>query len=484
MRNGKAMSASVTKGNTVIAPQIAGQPVILDVPRAVGGGPKPNTEPSAVVILLRVEGEARAARSVNELALLIANETRKLTRSQQVFVLGKAATGGLQVEAASSMTAVDRQIPLIQWIERTVGRAEADVGLAVTREFTLQSYGETTDPLTSSYPFREALWFPLCDRTGALFAGVLVLRGEPWTSAETVLAQRLSVTFAQAWYWIATSKSVRPKFQISRKRAITIALMSIAVCLFPVSMTTLAPFEIGARDPSVITAPIDGVIQDIPVASNSVVAIGDVLVRFSDTILRNRLEVAERELQVADARIKKNMLLAMTDIRGRHELALARSELTVKTAERDYARELLDRAQITATRSGIAIFGDKRDLVGKPISTGERIMEIADPKQVEIRVDVPVADSIILSDDKRAKIFLDSDPLRPREATIVHGDYQAKMREGGNVAFRVVATFADPAGQPPRLGIRGTAQLYGDRVPLMYYLLRRPLAVMRQWTGL
>jgi hypothetical protein len=476
------MSASDTKSVPDVASQV-GQPVRIDVARPTNGKQKASTEPSAVVVLLRVEGEARGARSISELALLVANETRKLTRSQQVFVLAKAATGELQVEAASSMTAVDRQIPLIQWIERTVRRADSDAGLTLAREFTLQSYGETTDPLTSSYPFREALWFPLCDKAGALFAGVLLLRSEPWTSAETALVRRLSVTFAQAWYWIATSKSVRPKFQISRQRGIVVALVSSIICLFPVSMTTLAPIEIAARDPSVVTASIDGVIQDIPVAPNSLVAIGDVLVRFSDTILRNRLEVAERELQVADARIKKNMLLAMTDIRGRHELALARSELTVKTAERDYARELLGRAQVTATRSGIAIFGDKRDLLGKPISTGERIMEIADLAEVEIRIDVPVADSIILSNDKRAKIFLDSDPLRPREATIVHGDYQAKMRDSGNVAFRIIARFADNAAEPPRLGIRGTAQLYGDRVPLMYYLLRRPLAVMRQWTG-
>jgi hypothetical protein len=482
------MSASAPpKGNSgkppQPVPQFAGQPVRLDV-GSKASAQKASSEPSPVVILLRVEGEARAARTLAELAQLIANETRKLTRAQQVFVLRKTATGTLQIEAASAMPSIDRHVPLMQWLERTVARADADAGLSSVREFTLYSYGDASDPLTLSYPFREALWFPLIDRTGALFAGALLLRSEPWATGETALVQRLSVTFAQAWYWISTTKAVRPKFQISRKRAAASVLLAAVVCLFPVAMTTLAPFEIGAREPSVVTAPIDGVIQDIPIAPNSIVAPGDVLVRFADTVLRNRLEVAERELQVADARIKKNMLLAMTDIRGRHELALARSELTVKTAERDYARDLLERAQITATRPGIAIFGDKRDLLGKPISTGERIMEIADPAQVEIRIDVPVADSIILSDDKRAKVFLDSDPLRPREATIVHGDYQAKMREGGSVAFRVVATFADGSAAPPRLGIRGTAQLYGDRVPLLYYILRRPVAFVRQWVGL
>jgi Biotin-lipoyl like len=471
------------------ASRVMGQPVSPRIGGAKNGPPPPGAptlapEPSAVAVLLRVEGDARASQSVPDLARLMANETRKLTRAQQVFVFRKARASELQVEAASAMPAVDRQVPLVQWLERTMARADADVGLSLVREFALPAFGNPADPLTASYPFRQALWFPLLDRTGALFGGALLLRTEPWKAGDQVLVQRLAVTFAQAWYWIATAKSVRPRLQVGGKRAAAIGMAGALGCLFPVAMTTLAPVELTARTPTLVTAPIDGIIQDIPVAPNSTVATGDVLVRFADTVLRNRLEVAERELQVADARIKKNMLLSMSDIRGRHELALARAEVTVKTAERDYARDLLDRTQILATRPGIAIFGDKRDLLGKPISTGERIMEIADPADVEIRIDVPVADSIILSDDKRAKIFLDSDPLNPRAAVITHADYQAKPRDGGIVAYRVMAVFPVGSGPPPRLGIRGTAQLYGDRVPLVYYLLRRPITAVRQWVGL
>jgi hypothetical protein len=47
-----------------------------------------------------------------------------------------------------------------------------------------------------------------------------------------------------------------------------------------------------------------------------------------------------------------------------------------------------------------------------------------------------------------------------------------------------VAIFTDGTVIPPRLGIRGTAQLYGDRVPMIYYILRRPVAFLRQWVGL
>ena len=78
----------------------------------------------------------------------------------------------------------------------------------------------------------------------------------------------------------------------------------------------------------------------------------------------------------------------------------------------------------------------------------------------------------------------DSDPLHPREARVVSADYQAKMHEAGTMAFRVVAEADVTADAVPRLGTRGTAQLFGDHVPLAYFVFRRPLTALRQWTGL
>ena len=110
-------------------------------------------------------------------------------------------------------------------------------------------------------------------------------------------------------------------------------------------------------------------------------------------------------------------------------------------------------------------------------------MEIADPARVEIRIDVPVSDSIILAPGARVTAYLDSDPLRPLAATIVRADYQARARDNGAMAFRVVAELSDAQATPPRLGIRGTAQLYGSSVSLGFYLLRRPISALRQWIG-
>ncbi|MNP67520.1 hypothetical protein D3C76_1633630 [compost metagenome] len=108
-------------------------------------------------------------------------------------------------------------------------------------------------------------------------------------------------------------------------------------------------------------------------------------------------------------------------------------------------------------------------------------MEIADPAQAELRVELPVADAIGLENGAEVALFLDSDPLHRHSATLERSAYQAQSTAAGQLAYRLDAAFD---GAPPRIGLRGTAKLFGDRAPLALYLLRRPLAALRQAVGL
>jgi HlyD family secretion protein len=160
------------------------------------------------------------------------------------------------------------------------------------------------------------------------------------------------------------------------------------------------------------------------------------------------------------------------------------AEHALKIAERNFARDMFERATVNASRPGVALYSDKRALIGKPVTLGERIMQIADPEHVEVVIEVAVGDAIVLKSGARANVFLDSDPIRPREARVEFADYEAHVRPGNTLAFRVVAQLSDSGGERPRLGVRGTAQLYGECVPLAFYLFRRPLSALRQWIGL
>ena len=122
------------------------------------------------------------------------------------------------------------------------------------------------------------------------------------------------------------------------------------------------------------------------------------------------------------------------------------------------------------------------DWAGRPVTVGERVMEIANPSQVKISVEQAVDDAIALSDNARVRVFLDADPLNAIEAKLTSAAFHAEPTPDGNLAYRADVRIAD--GTTPRIGLRGTAQLYGETVPLYFYLFRRPISAVRQSLGL
>ncbi len=452
--------------------------------RPVSSGPKhvEGAALAALQLLLRVENEAREAKNLQELCFLIANETRKLTRARQIFVVELSRSGQPRILAVSSVASTDRNSPLNQSVEGLIRSLGAKQGLSKVAECTPEDHSDAG--VLATYPLRQLVWLPFKSRRGRTFGGILQARETVWSERDLVVSKRLANAYAHAWAALSNRREpVRRRFLSRRVAAIACAVIA-ALMFVPVPMTALAPSEIVPQSPGIVSAPIDGVIEFVRVEPNARVKAGDVLVAFDDTTLRNKFVIAEREVLVARARLKRANQLAFEDQRGRHELSISKAELALRIAERNYAKALLDESVVRAQLDGIAAFRDKKDLLGKPVRTGERLLAIADPSKVLVRINMPVADGYILKPGAHVKLFLDSDPLNPLAARIVSADYEAKALDGAQVSFRALAEIETELPAPPRLGVRGTAQVYGDDVALGLYLLRRPITAVRQWIGL
>lgn len=476
-----ACSAGVAIGAGLMAPLKSQVPSVLG---SVGTSQQSNALNSAAVRLLRLESDLRKIRTQVAWGLFIANETRQVTQSQQTFVFRGDEARSLRVVAASSTANVDRSAPLVVWMESIVRALDRRSEIQAAREFDATSIGVEPGIDLPAYPLRFMFWLPFFDLDGRVMGGMLQAKSRPWIESEIVLSNHVADACAHALIALGSSSVRSRRLRALKAGHVGIALLA-ALCIgaIPVSMTALAPVEVVPKGAFVVAAPIEGVIDKILVAPNEHVKRGQVLLRFSDTVLRNRLEIAERETLVAEARVKKAGQLAFVDARGRHELGIAQAELELRKTERDYASELLERSVLRADREGVAIFSDPRDLVGRPVSVGERLMEVADPNEVEFRVDLPASDAIVIREGARVKVFLDSDPLGTIEARLVRADYQARVRENQVLAFKLLATGVDLKPGKARLGVRGTAQVYSDRVSLMLYLFRRPFSAVRQWIG-
>jgi len=66
---------------------------------------------------------------------------------------------------------------------------------------------------------------------------------------------------------------------------------------------------------------------------------------------------------------------------------------------------------------------------------------------------------------------------------VTQTSYQAVVSPEGVSAYRLRARF-DQGETLPRIGLRGTARVSGEWTIMGYYLLRRPIAALREWTGL
>ena len=173
---------------------------------------------------------------------------------------------------------------------------------------------------------------------------------------------------------------------------------------------------------------------------------------------------------------------AVTDEKSKLEMVQRRGELEEKALEMDYSQQVLDRVLVKAPRAGVAVFADANDWQGRAVSVGERVLTLADPDKVELTVFLPVKDALDLEVGSEVTLFPNGSALRSYEATLKTVSYRAEPAHDGLLAYRLKAKF-EVGEAPPRIGLMGMAKLRAGRAPLIYVLIRRPLATARQWLG-
>ncbi len=435
---------------------------------------------ASLAALLQYEGEVRRQASVNELVYFVANETRRIVAYDQLFVLRLASVGeGFHVVGASSLAIIDRNAPLIHAVEKTISAMAREAAAQKPHDFAATAWSD--DPSISEYPFHAWRWQPLLDRGGTAFAGLLFARTESFRQGEAVRLDRVGETVAHGWRALTGDKPVRRFPKPTRLQKRLIAAACVIVALFPVRMTALAPVEVVPARPFIVSAPYAGVIARLEVAPNATVAAGQPVLTFEDIKVRNELQQVTEKLQVARAKIERATSASFREADEARDIATMRAEYDVAVADYKYARDLMAKSQIVAPVGGMAIYSDRRDWEGRAVNVGDPILQIADPKAVAFRIDLPTKEQMTLAPGGDVKVWLDAEPLWALSGTIEQASYLARPTAEGVLAFAVTAK---PTGAPPRIGSRGTAKLYGQWVPFAYSVFKRPFASVRQFLGL
>jgi Biotin-lipoyl like/HlyD family secretion protein len=435
-------------------------------------------------LLAQLARRARHAATAEELAFLAVNETHGLIPYRQAALWRRDAAGAGRVMALSGVPMIERNAPFPMWLERVMAALDR------RRKDTSPLPASASDvPADLAEDWSE--WLPAHALLVPLTAGgeahgaLLLARDLPWQEGDRRLVAEIADAYGHAWAALDGRRRLAPWRALlhrDRRWAVAIAVLVFAAMWIPVRQSVLAPAEIVPLEPTVVRAPLDGVVERIVVEPNQEVAPGQLLLTLDPTQIRNRLDVARKARDVADAEYRQAAQQAAFDEKSRQQLAILRGRAEQRQADVTYYESLLARIEVKAERAGLAVFDDPNGWTGRPVRIGERILTIADPAKAEIEVRLPVADAINLEPGAEVALFLNIAPERRIDAALRYASYEASIGPDGALSYRLKATLAGNA-PPPRIGLKGTAEIYGQKVTLFYYLMRRPLAALRQFTG-
>jgi hypothetical protein len=433
--------------------------------------------------MLHLEQRAFESDTPSALGFTAVNEALALMPYRQAAFFTRTLSGKLKLTTASGLVSVAEDSPYAIWLSRFAQSIASAKGC--------QRFDFSDAPADFVDGWEE--WLPehlllasLFDSSGADIGLMLYARDTPWADPELQSLDRVH----QAYSYCLSALNRAPKrfgsamFSVFRgRRAKWLAFAVVAALFIPVRLSALAPAEVIALSAMAVASPQDGVISAFFVKPNAPVKAGDKLFSLNDSALVSKREVARRGVSVARADLLVAQQRAFDDLKSKGELASATGRVNEKEAELSLAESSLDRVIVKAERDGVAVYSDPNDWLGKPVQTGERVMQLADPRDAGVLVWLPVGDALNLEPGAPIRLFLHTKPLDPLPATLLQTSYQAVLSPEGVSAYRLFGQF-ESGSDAARIGLRGTARVSGDRAILGYYLFRRPIAALREWTGL
>jgi biotin carboxyl carrier protein len=413
--------------------------------------------------------------------LVLNDEIRKVVSLREFGFFKKNEPFGIELLAQSGTPELDKHALINQWLKNKVTTLYATKDSKKIHQINLvelnaESAGSTDWP-DPTFP-NFLLWCPLFNKADELTGGLLFLREAAFSDAEIKMIGWLIASYQYTWSTIVKHKN--PLIPKLVKNKYFIAAV-VVIILFPIRLSVLGTATVVPKDPVLINAPMEGVIRSFAVVPGQQVAQGELLFTLDKTDLESNAEVSRKELMLTQAKLRTAMNQGMGNDQINAEIPILKAQQDIDSARIQYTNTLLEKAKVNSPITGIVVFESKEDWVGQPVRAGERILLVADPKKVELKIMLPIANIIELAVGGEGEFFAFG-KFQSESVKIKTLGYNAKLAPNKVLSYELRADFSDDNRE--QLGTQGTVRLYGRRVPLIYYILRRPLQSIRQSLGI
>ena len=414
--------------------------------------------------LFEREREIREAPNTSALAKVITVRSQAvLGFKDAVFCAGSSAQK-MRAQAASNSDLVDPSSPVLTWVEElcALHSSQLENGINFVASPDNDIKGKNLLP-------KHILFVPLQSKNQGLLGCLVLTRTAKFSQNDILFINHLAGTIGHAL--AIFSRKPNPILDIGMARLATFIVVTLfLLSVFPMHLTTLAPAEVVAYQPEIIKAPIDGVIDEITVTPNTHVGPGSLLARLNNHNLKAVYDEVAQKTLLAESRI--------SNPQGKRASEELRSDLEKSRARMESAEERLVQTDIRAETSGIAIVKAPGEWIGRPVKAGEKILEIANPKEVELVLEIPAEDADLISQNSKVRIFLDRRPFSPLTANVIDNSLVPKKNKSNETHYTFKARL-DEGVPPPSIGQRGVARVYGERSSLLFFIFREQMKFSR-----
>ena len=433
---------------------------------------------------MQIERDLRSAQTLESFGFVVCNSVKKLIQFDSALMLVNRANQigqTQQVTTISGVSTFDSEAPLVKLSQAVVNANE--LNLEDTELHSADQLPEYPSKLLTDLQFHEMVTVVLIPARISL----VFVRHQRWRAKELQLLQQISEPAGHAVQPLLNTQ-IRNRYSISKlcsqKTWWLGFVLVLALAFLPVSQSVIATGEISAKSPAIVASGLNAVVKEILVEPNDSVTAGQTLIRYDDTDLTLQRETLYEELGLAQEQLRKSTQHSLNNSldEQNNRAADLQSQVDLKTIELAYIEKMMQRLEIKAPSSGVALFSRAEDWVGRSVVTGEKIMEIADSSQQQFEIWVATSDAIDLPIGGAVKFFPDAFPLRSLNGSVESTSYFATETTSNTLAYRVLAK-PDEHDKKMRLGMKGAFRLYGDRVALGYYLFRKPLSAIRRGIG-
>ena len=436
---------------------------------------------------LEFQRNLRQQLTLNELSFFIAHESSIVLDYDSIVVWSCKEGKNFKLRSISGVTQIATRSVYTQNLAKFINLNCKKLNIKKGNVIFLLDGDNLSEDIVKYYPDNIEKKFAICaftDDSGAYIGGFLISVKQNFSAVQIEKLKLIQELYNYSWLMLnRLSFFGNKKNIISYKKPLLIFGLIFILCLFiRVPQTVIAPVVINAKNTYIISTPMEGVIETVNVDSEQKVNVNDVLISMEKRDLLNAHKLAKRELETSIIKYRTMVHSSFDDIKNRSEINILKSEMREKELEVNYTAKLLKQADIKSPVNGVTIISDYKKWRGRPVVTGEKILEVADPQQVEASISLPVSEALNFKPNDKVKIYLSSNPLYVINASIRYISFYATDSSKNILAYEVYADL-DQGVSIPRIGSEGTAKIIGDRVSLFYYLFRKPITFIRQKLG-